>query len=97
LSAAAPLESSSQVWLLDGYRAAHGLLWTTVGSVALGALLGLLMDSWDRACEELGRSDDHLVGTVLIAVGATQVIESERPAVNLIESDPECPIRHAER
>jgi hypothetical protein len=35
-------------------------------------LLGLLMDSWDRACEELGRSDDHLARTVLIAVGASR-------------------------
>ena len=37
--------SAGDGWLISGYRAVHGLLWTTIGSIALGALLGLLIAS----------------------------------------------------
>jgi Kef-type K+ transport system membrane component KefB len=66
------LESSSQGWLLAGYRATHRLLWTTVGSVALGALLGLVMDFWAARAKESGEAMILSVGAVLIAVGASR-------------------------
>ena len=39
-------EASSGDWMMAGYRAVHGLLWTTLGSIALGALLGIGLDAW---------------------------------------------------
>jgi Kef-type K+ transport system membrane component KefB len=61
-----------QGWLFTGYRALHGLLWTTVGSVALGALLGLLMDFWATRAKESGEAMILSIGTVLIAVGMSR-------------------------
>lgn len=66
------LESSDQGWLFAAYRATHGLLWTTLGSVALGALLGLLMDVWAARAKEAGEAMILSVGAVLIAVGASR-------------------------
>jgi Kef-type K+ transport system membrane component KefB len=66
------LESSSQGWLLAGYRATHGLFRATVGSVALGAVLGLLMDLWAARTKESGEAMILSIGTVLIAVGASR-------------------------
>jgi Kef-type K+ transport system membrane component KefB len=66
------LESSDQGWLFAAYRATHGLLWTTLGSVALGALLGLLMDVWATRAKEAGEAMILSVGAVLIAVGASR-------------------------
>jgi Kef-type K+ transport system membrane component KefB len=65
-------ESSSLGWLAAGYRATHGLLWTTLGSVALGVLLGLLMDFWAARAKESGEAMILSVGAVLIAVGASR-------------------------
>jgi len=65
-------EPSGQGWLLTGYRAAHGLLWTTLGSIALGALLGLAMDFWATRAKESGEAMILSIGTVLIAVGASR-------------------------
>ena len=59
-------------WLTSGYRALHGLLWTTLGSVALGALLGLAMDFWATRAKESGEAMILAIGTVLIAVGASR-------------------------
>jgi Kef-type K+ transport system membrane component KefB len=64
--------STGQGWGAAGYRAVHGLLWTTVGSVALGALLGLLMDFWAARAKESGEATILAVGAVLIAVGASR-------------------------
>jgi Kef-type K+ transport system membrane component KefB len=64
--------STDQSWLATGYRAAHGLLWTTVGSVALGALLGLLMDLLASRARESGEAMLLSIGAVLIAVGASR-------------------------
>jgi Kef-type K+ transport system membrane component KefB len=65
-------ESAGQGWLLAGYRAVHGLLWTTLGSVALGALLGLLMDFWAARAKESGEAMILTIGAVLICVGASR-------------------------
>ena len=64
--------SAGESWLLSGYRAIHGLLWTTVGSIALGALLGLLMDFWATRAKESGEAMILSIGAVLIAVGASR-------------------------
>ena len=64
--------SPDQSWLATGYRAVHGLLWTTVGSVALGALLGLLMDLLASRARESGEAMLLSIGAVLIAVGASR-------------------------
>lgn len=59
-------------WLTSGYQALHGLLWTTFGSLALGALLGLAMDFWAARAKESGEAMILAIGTVLIAVGASR-------------------------
>jgi Kef-type K+ transport system membrane component KefB len=66
------LDSADQGWLFSGYRAIHGLLWTTVGSIALGALLGLFMDLWAQRAKESGEAMILSIGIVLIAVGASR-------------------------
>lgn len=65
-------EASGQGWISAGYRAVHGLLWTTVGSVALGALTGLLMDFWATRAKESGEAMILSIGAVLIGVGAAR-------------------------
>jgi Kef-type K+ transport system membrane component KefB len=65
-------QSAGQGWLPAGYRAVHGLLWTTLGSIALGALLGLLMDLWAARAKEAGEAMILSVGAVLIGVGASR-------------------------
>jgi Kef-type K+ transport system membrane component KefB len=59
-------------WLWSAYSAAHGLVWTTAGSVALGALLGLAMDLLATRAKESGEAMILSIGMVLIAVGASR-------------------------
>jgi Kef-type K+ transport system membrane component KefB len=66
------VESAGEGWLFAGYRAMHGLMWTTLGSVALGALIGLLMDLWASRARESGEAMILSIGAVLIAVGASR-------------------------
>jgi Kef-type K+ transport system membrane component KefB len=66
------VEPTGQGWLFSGYRAVHGLLWTTAGSVALGALLGLLIDLWAGRVKESGEAMILSIGAVLLAVGASR-------------------------
>jgi len=65
-------QSPDGALLTSGYRAVHGLLWTTLGSMALGALLGLAMDFWATRAKESGEAMILSIGTVLIAVGASR-------------------------
>jgi Kef-type K+ transport system membrane component KefB len=65
-------ESTSGGWLSSAYRAVHGLLWTTLGSVALGALIGLLMDFWATRAKESGEAMILSIGAVLLAVGTSR-------------------------
>ncbi len=58
--------------LTAGYRALHGLLWTTVGSVALGAVLGLAMDLIAARAKESGEAMILSIGMVLVTVGASR-------------------------
>jgi Kef-type K+ transport system membrane component KefB len=63
---------SAESWLLLGYRAAYGLAWSTVGSIALGILLGLLVDAWAARARESGEAMMLVLGVVLVAVGASR-------------------------
>ena len=73
VSAGLTLVQSGDVgWMTAGYRAVHGLLWTTVGSMALGALLGLGVDLWAGRARETGEAMILTAGAVLIAVGASR-------------------------
>ncbi|MBK5295708.1 MAG: cation:proton antiporter [Vicinamibacteria bacterium] len=65
-------ELSAHGWVAAWYRAVHGLLWTTVGSVALGAMLGVVMDFWAVRAKESGEAMILAAGSVLIAVGASR-------------------------
>ena len=65
-------QASGQGWMTASYRAVHGLLWTTAGSIALGALLGLLMDFWATRAKESGEAMILSIGAVLVAVGAAR-------------------------
>jgi Kef-type K+ transport system membrane component KefB len=65
-------EPGTGSWLSAGYRAGHGLLWTTVGSISLGAVLGLVMDSLATRAKESGEAMILSIGIVLIAVGASR-------------------------
>jgi Kef-type K+ transport system membrane component KefB len=60
--------------LLTGYRAVYGLVWTTVGSVALGVLLGLVIDAWAARAKESGEAMILAMGVVLIGVGAARAL-----------------------
>jgi Kef-type K+ transport system membrane component KefB len=62
----------TQGWLETSYRALHGLAWTTAGSIALGVLLGLLMDAWATRTHETGEAMILAIGVVLIGVGAAR-------------------------
>jgi Kef-type K+ transport system membrane component KefB len=59
-------------WLLSAYRAVHGVFWTTVGSVALGILLGLAVDIWAGRTKESGEGMTLVMGVILVAVGASR-------------------------
>jgi Kef-type K+ transport system membrane component KefB len=65
-------EPATDGWLWSAYRATHGLAWTTAGSVALGALLGLIMDLLATRAKESGEAMILSIGMVLIAVGASR-------------------------
>lgn len=59
-------------WFLSTYRALHGLAWTVVGSIALGALIGVATDLWAARAKESGEAMILAIGVVLIAVGASR-------------------------
>lgn len=49
-----------------------GLVWGVLGSLALGAVLGLLLDAWAERVSESGEIMILAVGIVLIAVGGSR-------------------------
>jgi Kef-type K+ transport system membrane component KefB len=69
------IETAPLGWLWSGYVALHGLAWTTIGSVALGAVIGLLMDLLASRAKESGEAMILSIGSVLIAVGASRWLE----------------------
>jgi Kef-type K+ transport system membrane component KefB len=66
------LTVSNEPMMLSGYRAAHGLLWTILGSVALGVLLGVGTDLWATRAKEAGEAMILAAGVVLLTVGASR-------------------------
>jgi Kef-type K+ transport system membrane component KefB len=74
VSSALTLAGSEDSWLLAGYRALHGLGWTVFGSIALGILLGLAVDAWSARTRETGEAMILVMGTVLVAVGASRAL-----------------------
>lgn len=58
--------------LVAAYRATYGLLWTTLGSIALGAVLGLVMDLLAARAKESGEAMILSIGMVLVTVGASR-------------------------
>jgi Kef-type K+ transport system membrane component KefB len=65
-------DGTAQGWVSTIYRASHGLIWTTAGSIALGLLLGLLMDLMAGRAKESGEAMILSVGAVLLAVGVSR-------------------------
>jgi Kef-type K+ transport system membrane component KefB len=59
-------------WLAASYRALHGLLWSVLGSIALGALIGVVTDLWAARAKESGEAMILAIGVVLIAVGMSR-------------------------
>lgn len=63
---------SGEGLLLLLYRAGYGLVWSSVGSLALGLLLGMLVDAWAARARESGEAMILAMGVVLVAVGASR-------------------------
>lgn len=66
------LTPSPDTWLWNGYRAVHGLAWTLLGSLALGALVGVATDLWATRVKESGEAMILAAGVVLLTVGASR-------------------------
>jgi Kef-type K+ transport system membrane component KefB len=66
------LTPSPDTWLWTGYRALHGLGWTILGSIALGALVGVATDLWATRVKESGEAMILAAGVVLLTVGASR-------------------------
>lgn len=56
------------------YGSIHALLWTTLASVALGALVGLALDLWSGRVRESGEMAILAIGAVLLTVGAARTL-----------------------
>lgn len=63
---------SPETWWMTSYRAAHGLAWTVLGSIALGALVGVATDLWASRVKESGEAIILAAGVVLLTVGASR-------------------------
>jgi Kef-type K+ transport system membrane component KefB len=66
---------SPDPWWYIGYRATYQLVWTTAGSVALGIVLGLVVDAWAARAKESGEAMILVIGIVLVAVGAARGLD----------------------
>lgn len=69
------LGPSPDPWWFIGYRAGYQLVWTTAGSVALGIVLGLVVDVWAARAKESGEAMILVIGIVLVAVGAARALQ----------------------
>jgi Kef-type K+ transport system membrane component KefB len=66
---------SGEPWPTLLYRAAHSLVWSTLGSIALGIVLGVIIDLWaKRARREWAEGMILSMGIVLVAVGAARAL-----------------------
>jgi Kef-type K+ transport system membrane component KefB len=57
------------------YRSLYPLLWQLIGSVALGFVVGVVLAAWSAQVAEHGEMLILLVGAILLAVGAAQLLE----------------------
>jgi Kef-type K+ transport system membrane component KefB len=83
VASALGLAGSADGWMLAGYRAVHGMGWTVFGSIALGVLLGLAVDAWSARTRETGEAMILVMGTVLVAVGASRALSLSPLFANL--------------
>ena len=65
-------QPSTDGWMLNTYRVVHGLGWTIVGSIALGALAGVVTEFLAVRAKESGEALILAIGVVLITVGASR-------------------------
>jgi Kef-type K+ transport system membrane component KefB len=65
-------QPSNDGWMLNTYRVVHGLGWTIVGSIALGALIGVVTELLAVRAKESGEALILAIGVVLITVGASR-------------------------
>jgi Kef-type K+ transport system membrane component KefB len=56
------------------YASVHLLLWSTLGSAALGLLTGLLLDAWSGRVESASETMTLAIGAVLLTVGAARAL-----------------------
>jgi Kef-type K+ transport system membrane component KefB len=66
------LGPSDESWLRGAYRAVYGVGWSTLGSIALGAILGIIADTLASRAKETGEAMILAAGAVLIALGASR-------------------------
>jgi Kef-type K+ transport system membrane component KefB len=66
------LGPSDESWLRGAYRAVYGVGWSTLGSIALGAILGIVADTLASRAKETGEAMILAAGAVLIALGASR-------------------------
>lgn len=66
------MQPSDGGWMLNSYRVVHGLGWTIVGSIALGALVGLATEFMAVRAKESGEALILAIGVVLVTVGASR-------------------------
>jgi Kef-type K+ transport system membrane component KefB len=57
------------------YRSIYPLIWQLVGSVALGFVVGVLLAAWSSQVLEHGEMLILLIGAILLAVGAAQLLD----------------------
>jgi Kef-type K+ transport system membrane component KefB len=57
------------------YRSIYPLVWQLIGSVALGFVVGVLLAAWSSQVMEHGEMLILLIGAILLAVGAAQLLE----------------------
>ena len=59
---------------ISPYASIHALLWNTLASVALGALVGLVLDLWANRVSESGEMAILAIGAVLLTVGGARAL-----------------------
>jgi Kef-type K+ transport system membrane component KefB len=57
------------------YGSVHSLLWTLLGSVALGFLVGLMLVGWATKISDTGEMVMLLAGSILFCVGVARVLD----------------------
>ena len=64
------------LWLGSGtlYASVHGLLWSIAGSMALGVLVGLLLDIWSPRVESASETMILAIGAGLLTVGTARAL-----------------------